>query len=65
MTRCKYHTIGTIPKSNIKILERGNIISMPLIHKYMTSHFPGIAQTHLRYKQVTEIVPSFSFKNKS
>ena len=29
----KYHTVGTIPKSNMKIVEKS--ISIPLTHKYM------------------------------
>ena len=32
----KYHTIRTIPKSNIKIVERGKT------HKYMMAHFLGL-----------------------
>jgi hypothetical protein len=32
--------VGTIPKSNIKIVERG-IHLIPLTHKYMIDHFPG------------------------
>jgi hypothetical protein len=32
----KYDTVGTIPKSNIKIMERGKIDT--LTHKYMTSN---------------------------
>ena len=34
MKNNKYHTVGTVPKSNIKIVERGKIET----HKYMTSH---------------------------
>ena len=33
----KYDTVGTIPKSNIKIIERGKINT--LTHKYMTAHW--------------------------
>jgi hypothetical protein len=36
----KYHTVGTITKSNIKIVERGKIDT--LSHKY--THFPGLVQ---------------------
>ena len=35
----KYHTVRTIPKSNIKIAK-----SIPPTHKYMTAHFPGYVQ---------------------
>ena len=47
----KFHTVGTIPKSNIKTIDRCNIdppstqihdrsqaTSIPLAHKYMTAH---------------------------
>jgi hypothetical protein len=40
MKNKKYHTVGT--KSNRKIVERGKLI--PLTHKYMTAHFPGLVQ---------------------
>jgi hypothetical protein len=36
----KYHTVGSISKSNIKIVERGKMYT--LIQKYMTSHIPGL-----------------------
>ena len=36
------HTVGTIPKSNIKIAERNKIDT--IAHKYMTAHFPGLIQ---------------------
>jgi len=39
----KFHTFGTVPKSNIKIVERGKIIH--LTHKYMIAHFHGLVQT--------------------
>jgi hypothetical protein len=39
----KYHTVKTIPKSNIKIVEtEGKVI--PLKHKYMTTHFHDLVQ---------------------
>ena len=38
----KYHTVGKIPKLNIKIVERGKID--PLAHTYMTVHFPSLVQ---------------------
>ncbi len=37
-----YHRIETIPKSNIKIVERGKINTIK--NKYMTAHFPGLEQ---------------------
>ena len=37
----KYHTVGTVPKSNIKITERCKIDTK---HKYITTHFPGLTQ---------------------
>jgi hypothetical protein len=37
----KYHTFGEIPKSNIKIVERGKI-NTP--NKRITAHFPGLVQ---------------------
>jgi hypothetical protein len=36
MKNKKYHTVGTIPISNINIVERGKIDT--LTHKYMTSN---------------------------
>ena len=42
MKNKKYHTVRTFPKSNRKIVERGKLI--PLTHKYMTAHFPGLVQ---------------------
>ena len=38
----KYVTIGTIPKSNIEILERGNIDTTNIQIHY--AHFPGLVQ---------------------
>ena len=38
----KNSTVGTIPKWNIKIVERDK--SDTLSHKYKTSHFPVIVQ---------------------
>jgi hypothetical protein len=43
MKNNKYYTAGTIPKSNRKIAER-EVKSIPLTHKYMTIHFPGLLQ---------------------
>ena len=34
--------IGTIPKSNTKIADRGNTDTR--IHKHTTTHFPGLVQ---------------------
>jgi len=38
----KYHTIETIPKSNIKPQEV--VKPIPLTNKYMTTHLPGLVQ---------------------
>ena len=35
----KKNTVGIIPKSNIKVVEKGKIDT--LTHKYLTAHFPG------------------------
>jgi len=40
MKNKKYHTVGPIPKSNIKIVERGQIDT--LAQKYMTVHYSGL-----------------------
>ena len=43
----KTNTVGTIPKSNIKIVQKGKIDSLNTkIHGF---HFPGLAQA-LQYK---------------
>ena len=42
MKNKKYHTVGTILKSNIKIVEIGKIDT--LTPKYMTAHLPGLVQ---------------------
>jgi len=39
----KYHTVGTVPKSNRKIVERGKIGTST--HKYTIVHFPGLLYT--------------------
>jgi hypothetical protein len=44
-------TVGTIPKSNIKIVERGKIDT--LTHKYTTTHFP--ASVHALQLKVAEL----------
>ena len=41
MKNKKYHTVGTVPKSNRTILERGE---KDRINKYMTAHSTGLAQ---------------------
>jgi len=46
MKNKKYHTVGTVPKSNRIILERGE---KDKINKYMTAHSTGLAQA-LQYK---------------
>jgi len=38
----KYNTVGNLPKLNRKIVERWKID--PLTHKYITTHFHGLAQ---------------------
>jgi hypothetical protein len=40
MKNQKYHNVGTIPKSNIKIVDRGKMDSS-IIHKYMTVTLPA------------------------
>ena len=40
----KYHTVGTIPKSNIKN-SRTSQNRYPLTHKYMTAHCPCLVQS--------------------
>jgi len=44
MKNRKYHTVGTVPKSNRKIVERGKIKIDTPTHKYMTAHFPVLVQ---------------------
>ena len=41
-TKHKNTTVGTIPKSNRKIIEKGKIVTRT--HKYMTDHIPGLVQ---------------------
>jgi len=36
-----YYTVGTVLKSNRKLLETE--AKLTLLHKYMTAHFPGLA----------------------
>ena len=38
----EYHTVGTVPISNIKIIECGQIDTLTL--KYMTTHLSGLMQ---------------------
>jgi len=42
MTNKKYHTVGTIPKANIKIVDSCKIDILP--HKHMLAHFHGLVQ---------------------
>jgi len=35
MKKKKYHTVGTIPKSNRKIVERGKIDTLTLIYTFL------------------------------
>ena len=44
MRRNKYHTVGTIPNSNGKIVEPEDQLDTPNTHIYMTVHFPGMEQ---------------------
>ena len=41
MTYKEYHTVGTVPKSNRKIVEVKSIL---LMHISMTAYFPGFVQ---------------------
>ena len=47
MKNYKYHTVGTVLKSNRKIIESEKK-SIPLtrvhVHVYMIAHFPGLVQ---------------------
>ena len=38
----KYDTVGTVPKSNRKIVETGKRDTLHVTHVYMTNHFPMI-----------------------
>ena len=38
-----YDILGTVPKSNSKKSQKDAKL-IPIIHKYMNSHFPGLAQ---------------------
>ena len=47
MKNQRYHTVGTIPKSNIKIAERGQIDTPSThththTHTHMIAHFPSL-----------------------
>jgi len=37
-----YHTVGIVPNSNRRLVERGK--NDTLIYKYMTAHLPGLIQ---------------------
>ena len=41
--KTKYHTVGTIPKSNVQIKERDKI-DTPNTTKYTTAHSPCLVQ---------------------
>ena len=43
----KYHIVGTAPKSNRKIVERGNVDINTC--KYLTADFPGLIQALFVY----------------
>ena len=55
MKNKKYHTVGTFPKSNRKILEMGKIDTLNThilyIYIYMTAHFPGLINTDTSKKK--------------
>ena len=40
----KYHTVGTVPQSNRKIVEI-EVKYIPLTHKFMNAHIFGLIQT--------------------
>jgi hypothetical protein len=42
MQNKEYNTVGTFLKSQRKYYEEAKFI--PLTHKYMTAHFPGLVQ---------------------
>ena len=48
MKNKKYHTMGTVRKSNRKIVETETKLT-PITHIYMTIHFPGLAKA-LQFK---------------
>jgi phosphoribosylcarboxyaminoimidazole (NCAIR) mutase len=44
--------MGTVPKSNRKVVEReAKIVTPGFTHKYMAAHFPGLVQA-LQYLQL-------------
>jgi len=46
MKNTKYYTVGTVPKSNRKIVLIGKIkIDTPNTQKYITSHFYALVKT--------------------
>ena len=51
----KYRTVGTIPESNIKIVERDK--SLLLAHKYMTADFPGLVQDWVKLVVLAQTSP--------
>ena len=47
MKKLKYHTVGTVQKSNRKFIEPG-VKAILLTHIYMTTHFPDdTPNTHI------------------
>ena len=42
----QYHTVGTVQQSNRKFVKREKK-SIPITHKYMTTHSPGLVQALL------------------
>jgi hypothetical protein len=51
----KYRTVGTIPESNIKIIERSK--SLLLTHKYMTADFPGLEHDWVKLVLLAQTSP--------
>ena len=58
----KYHTVGTVPKTNRKIIERGKIDIVS--HKNMTAYFPGQAYVlQYRYKRLQNTEGQYKLGN--
>jgi len=45
MSNKKYHTVGTGPKSNRKVIETDAILKSPNTHIYVTGHFTSLVYT--------------------
>jgi len=44
MTNNKYHTVGTVRKSNCKIGERGKSNIIQITQRYVNAHISGLVQ---------------------